>query len=129
MANVRPIKTKKDHKAALARLEKLWPKGQSFSGKAVADEFEVLSIVIEEYEMRKYPIAKPTPIAAIQFEMENRGLNVTQLGDKMGVTRARAGEVLSGKRALSIHMIRRLVASLDMDAAVLVGSSKEEHAA
>lgn len=129
MANVRPIRTRKDHKAALARLEKIWPEGQTIKDPEVADEFEILTILLEEYEQRTFPIAKPSPIAAIRFEMESHGLNITQIGEKMGVSRARAGEVLSGKRALSINMIRSLVVTLGMEAAVLIGDLKEESAA
>jgi HTH-type transcriptional regulator / antitoxin HigA len=119
---MRPIRTKKDHKAALARLEEIWPEGQRFESQELADEFEVLTILIEAYESRTFPIDRPSPIEAIRFEMESHGLNNTQLAEKMGVSTARAGEVLSGKRGLSITMIRNLVANLGMDASVLIGT-------
>jgi HTH-type transcriptional regulator / antitoxin HigA len=124
---MRPIRTKKDHKAALKRLEEIWPDGQKFESQELADEFEVLSILIDAYEARTTPIGAPSPIDAIRFEMEAHGLNNTQLAEKMGVSVARAGEVLSGKRGLSVSMIRNLVVNLDMDAGVLIGA--ETHAA
>lgn len=119
---MRPIRTKKDHKAALARLEEIWPEGQRFESQELADEFEVLTILIEDYESRTSPIDRPSPIEAIRFEMESHGLNNTQLAEKMGVSTARVGEVLSGKRGLSITMIKNLVANLGMDASVLIGT-------
>jgi HTH-type transcriptional regulator / antitoxin HigA len=125
---MRPIRTKKDHKAALKRLEELWPEGQKFDSQADADEFEVLTILIEAYEAKTYPIEPPSPLAAIRFEMESRGLNNTQLAEKMGVSTARAGEVLAGKRSLSISMIRHLVVNLEMDAAVLLGAHHSDAA-
>ncbi len=122
---MRPIRTKKDYKLALTRLEEIWPGGQKFASQALADEFEVLTILIEAYEARTYPIDPPSPIEAIVFEMESRGLNNTQLAQRMGVSTARAGEVLAGKRGLSIAMIRNLVANLGMDAAVLIGKNSD----
>lgn len=124
---MRPIRNKKDHKAALKRLNEIWPEGQRFESQALADEFEVLSILIDVYEARTSPIDPPSAVDAIKFEMEARGLNNTQLAQKMGVSVARAGEVLSGKRGLSITMIRNLVSNLGMNAAVLIGT--DSHAA
>jgi HTH-type transcriptional regulator/antitoxin HigA len=126
---MRPIRTKKDHKTALARLEELWPEGQKFKSQELADEFEVLSILIDAYEAKVTPIDPPSPIEAIRFEMDAHGLNNTQLAEKMGVTTARAGEVLAGKRSLSIAMIRNLVANLGMDASVLIGTIDHSDAA
>ncbi len=125
---MRPIRTKKDHKAALKRLEELWPEGQKFDSQEAADEFEVLTILIDAYESKTYPIDPPSPIDAIRFEMETHALNNTQLAEKMGVSPARAGEVLAGKRNLSINMIRHLVTHLGMDAATLIGARHSDAA-
>lgn len=119
---MKPIRTKKDHRAALKRLEEIWPNGQKLGSPELADEFEVLSILIDAYEARTIPMDPPSPLDAIRFEMEARGLNNTQLASEMGVSVARAGEVLSGKRGLSISMIRNLVAHLGMDPGVLIGT-------
>jgi HTH-type transcriptional regulator/antitoxin HigA len=56
------IKTEPAYKNALIKLEKLFnakpntPKG---------DELELLSLLIEKYEQKKYPIDMPDPIEAI----------------------------------------------------------------
>ena len=125
---MRPIRTKKDHKAALKRLQELWPEGQKFDSQEKADEFEVLTILIDAYESKTYPIEPPSPIDALRFEMETHGLSNTGLAEKMGVSPARAGEVLAGKRSLSINMIRHLVSNLGMDAAVLIGTHDSDAA-
>jgi HTH-type transcriptional regulator/antitoxin HigA len=104
------------------------PEGQKFDSQEAADEFEVLTILIDAYESKTYPIDPPSPIDAIRFEMETHALNNTQLAQKMGVSPARAGEVLAGKRSLSISMIRHLVSNLGMDAAVLIGAHHSDAA-
>ena len=52
------------------------------------------------------PIDPPDPIAAIQFRMEQQGLTRKDLEPLIG-SRARVSEVLTGKRALSIEMVRQ----------------------
>jgi HTH-type transcriptional regulator/antitoxin HigA len=52
-------------------------------------------------------IELPDPIAAIKFRMGEKGLSPRQLEPFIG-SRARVSEVLSGKRSLSIDMIRSL---------------------
>lgn len=68
------------------------------------------------------PIGLPTPIEAIRFRMDQLGLKTIDLAKHMDTTRARAGEVLNGKRQLTLAMIPRLVESLGIDAGSLVGS-------
>lgn len=68
---IRPIKTKKDHKAALKRIDELWdaePKTPE------GDELDVLSILVEAYELKAFPIAKPAPMEAVKFRMDQMGL-------------------------------------------------------
>lgn len=58
-------------------------------------------MLIEAYEKEHYPIDPPDPIEAIKFRMEQQGLS---LGSASKVS-----EVLSGKRPLSLNMIRKLM--------------------
>lgn len=117
---VRPVETRKDLQAALARMEALWPKKDK-SAKA-ADELKVLAVLVEDYERRTVPMLPPTPIEAIRFRMDQLGLKTIQLAEHLGTTRARASEVLNGKRPLTLAMIRRLTLSLGMSADALVGA-------
>jgi HTH-type transcriptional regulator / antitoxin HigA len=49
----RPIRTDKDHRAALAEIEKLW--GASI-GTPEGDKFDVLVTAVETYEERRWPL-------------------------------------------------------------------------
>jgi len=71
------------------------------------DEIEVLTTLIEQFEEKSARVEPPDPIAAIRFRMEEKGLSARQLEPFIG-SRARVSEVLSGKRSLSIDMIRSL---------------------
>jgi hypothetical protein len=50
---IRPIRTDKDHRAALAEIEKLW--GAS-SRTPEGDKLDILVTLVETYEERRWPI-------------------------------------------------------------------------
>lgn len=101
---IQPIKTDADHVAALRRIENLM---DAEPGTPAADELDVLATLVEAYEDRHVPIADPEPLAAIQFRVEQLGLTRKDLEPLLG-SRGRVSEVLTGRRALSLQMIRRL---------------------
>ena len=78
-----------------------------FGERMVADELEVLTILIERYEDIRYPIPASDPVEAIKFRMEQQGLTPKDLEVFIGSS-GRVSEVLSGKRGLSLRMIKRL---------------------
>jgi HTH-type transcriptional regulator / antitoxin HigA len=114
---VKVIKTKAAYEAVLARTEKLM---DAKPRTPQADELELLSLLIEDYEDRVFPIDKPNPIEAIRFRMSQQGLTNQDLVSILG-SRSRVSEVLSGRRSLSIKMIRSLVRRLRIPAEILVG--------
>lgn len=116
---LKPIRTKTDHKAALSELESLWG---AKSGTARGDRLDVLATLIDAYEAEHFPIDPPDPIDAIKFRMEQQSLTRRDLEEIIG-TRTRIAEVLSRKRALSIGMIRRLHEKLGIPAEVLIRPS------
>ncbi|WP_145003060.1 helix-turn-helix domain-containing protein [Pseudomonas oryzihabitans] len=102
--NVKPIRNDDDLRAAFLRLEAVF---QAQEGTPEADEMEVLVTLIEAYENKHYPIGPANPIDAIKFRMEQQGLTPRDLEKYIGPS-GRVSEVLSGKRRLSISMIKRL---------------------
>lgn len=113
---VKPIRSESDYEANLARLEELI---DAAPGTPEGDELEVLATIIERYEDARYPVALPTPLAAIRFRMEQENLTPRDLEEYIG-SRARVSEVLSGARPLSIKMIRSLNEHLGIPAEVLI---------
>lgn len=113
---IRPLRTKRDHQAALKEAETLW---NARAGSRDADRLEVLVLLIQAYEAIHYPIADPDPIDFLHHVMEARGLSRKDLEPFIG-SRARVAEVLNRVRPLSLEMIRRLAAGLKIPAEVLI---------
>lgn len=116
MSTIRPIRNDADLDAALARIDTLLT---AAPGTPEFDECELLSILVEEYEKRHHPVPPPTPIQAIEFALEQRGLTRRDLEPLIGSS-GRVSEVLSGKRGLTLPMIRRLHFVLQVPAEVLI---------
>ncbi len=97
-------------------------------GTSEADELQLLALVIETYEKARWPIGLPDPVDAIRFCMDQQGLTRRDLEPYIG-SRARVSEVLSGKRALSMRMIRALYTGLDIPLEVLVQEPRQQRRA
>jgi HTH-type transcriptional regulator/antitoxin HigA len=115
---VKPIRTRKEHKAALLRIQELFDLDPK-EGSATFDELELLAMVVEEYEDIHYPVPPPDPIEAIKFRLDQLGLSEKDLDKWLG-SRQRRSEVLSGKRKLSLNMIRTLHKHLRIPAETLI---------
>lgn len=117
---LKPIKTKKQYEAALQRVYGLMQK-ELKPGSRLSDELEVLSILVEEYEKKHYPIPPPHPIEAIRFRLEHMGVDEKELTKILG-GRSRKSEILSGRRKLSLAMIRELHDKLNIPAETLIAA-------
>lgn len=114
--DIKPIKTKKDYKATLKRVEELWgAKENTLEG----DEFEILFTLVEAYEEKHYPIPPPHPLESIKFRMEQGQVDDKELTKILG-GRSRKSEILSGRRKLSLNMIRELHEKLKIPAEILI---------
>jgi HTH-type transcriptional regulator/antitoxin HigA len=117
--NIRPIKTKKEHKVAMKRLDELF---DAKPGSAEGDELEVLSILIEHYENKQLLVEYPDPIEAIKFRMEQLGYRSSDLAQLIGY-KSRVSEILHKKRNLTVEMIRTLSKKLNIPAEILIQSN------
>lgn len=124
MSEIKPIRTNKDHEKAMKEVESL--RGAK-SGTPRSDRLDVLATLIDAWEAAHYPMDPPNSIEAIKFRMEQQGLTRKDLEGIIG-TRARVAEVLSGKRELSVAMIRRLNSELDIPAEILIRPSRRKAA-
>jgi HTH-type transcriptional regulator/antitoxin HigA len=116
--DIKPIRTRKDHEAALKRIEALMdlePRKDTLDG----DELDVLATLVEAYEDKHFPIDPPDPIEAILSQMEQLGMDRSDLVPMIG-GRGRVSEVLNKKRPLSINMIRSISVGMNIPVDVLV---------
>ena len=113
---IRAIKTEADYDAALARVEAIF---DSEPGTSEFDELEAWVILLNVYEDKKHPVPPPTPIAAIKYIMDQQGLKQKDLIPILG-SKSLVSEVLSGKRQLTLRMIRALNEQLGIPAETLL---------
>jgi HTH-type transcriptional regulator/antitoxin HigA len=115
---IKPIKTEKDYESALQRLEIIF---DAPINSVEGDEAEILSLLIENYENKEYPIESPDPIEAIKIRMEEMNLKQKDLIGLIG-GKSRVSEILNRKKRLTVDMIRELEQKLSISATVLVNN-------
>jgi antitoxin component HigA of HigAB toxin-antitoxin module len=83
---IRPIRTDKDHRAALAEIEKLW--GASI-GTPTGDKLDILVTLVETYEERRWPLKSRRrfdPVDVLLYAIEELGHSQAELADILGST-------------------------------------------
>jgi len=119
--DIHAIHTEADHDAALTRIDALW---DAAPGTPAHDELEVLSILVAAYEDAHWPILPPDLVEAIKFHMDQNGYTQKHLAIVIGST-SRASEVLGGRRALSLAMIKAIHAAWAIPLNCLIGMEKK----
>ena len=110
------IRTEQEYEVALAHLDTLM---DAAPGSDAEEELELWSLVVESYEKTAFPMDLPSPLAAIRFRMDQLGLGQKDLAEYLS-GKSHASEVLSGKRPLSLKMVRRLHHHLRIPAELLI---------
>ena len=87
--------------------------------KKALDLLEAITLLAHEYEKKHFAIPKPNPIEAIKERMEQLNLTRKDVALYFGGEN-RVSEVLSGKRSLTIKMIRALHTHLKIPAETLL---------
>lgn len=116
MISVKLIKNDEDYKKVLNRIDAIF---DAEPNTQEGEELELLVTLVELYEKETYPIEAPDPISAIKFRMEQLGLKNNDLIPYIG-SKSKVSEVLSGKRQLSLNMIRKLHETFHIPAEVLI---------
>ncbi len=68
---------------------------------------DLLTLLIEDFEDRRYNLPRATPVQALEFLMEQRGLRQKDLVSIFGA-RSTVSQVMNGKRELTKNQILRL---------------------
>lgn len=118
-----PIRNDADLQRALRRQKELLESPSADDG-----DIEVLAVLIADYERKNLNIDAPSPHEAIRFRMAQMSLRSRDLEPILG-SRSKVSEILSGKRPLSLEMVRDLNRLYDIPLEALVSratSPKEE---
>ena len=114
----RIIKTDEQYQRVLAEVERLAARDPDPDSNDGA-RLELLAMLVEMYERVRFAFARPDPIEAIAFRMEQQGLRQKDIAPLLG-GKNRASEVLSRRRPLTLPMIRSLYEKLDLAPSLLI---------
>jgi len=103
---IRPLHSEADYDVALNEIERYF-ENQPKPGTPEADRFDLLALIVEDYERKRWPIDPPETIDAIRYRMETGGYTQADLGRLLG-SRQRASDILTRKRPLTMGMAWRL---------------------
>jgi HTH-type transcriptional regulator/antitoxin HigA len=78
---IKPIKTEKNYEKSLKRLDLIF---DATPNSKEGDEAEILSMLIDNYENKFFPIEAPDPIEAIKIRMEEMNLKQKDLVGVIG---------------------------------------------
>ena len=113
------VKTKADYAAAKTHVRAL------MDADGHDDEIAAQARMIQDYEQSHFAIPDPDPVDAVLFRMEQEGLDRRGLSDLLGTSTGRVSEILSGRRPLSISMIRTLYRKLGISGDILIRASRK----
>jgi HTH-type transcriptional regulator/antitoxin HigA len=117
--DIRPIRNDRDHKAALAEIERLW--GAAI-GTPDGDKLDVLVTLVETYEERRWPLhtrRRFDPVDVLHYAINELGHTQSEFAEILG-SRSRASEILARRRPLTLEMIQKITASWKIPADLLV---------
>src|SRR5450631_598989 len=103
---IRPIRTETEFDQALDEIERYF-ESEPKPGTPEADRFDLLALIVEDYERKHWPIDPPETIDAIRYRMETGGYTQADLGRLLG-SRQRASDFLMKKRPLTMRMAWKL---------------------
>jgi HTH-type transcriptional regulator/antitoxin HigA len=124
---IRPLRTEVDYDVALKEIEgyfEVEPK----PGTLEADRFDLLALIIEDYERKRWPIEPPEAIDAIRYRMETGGYTQGDLGRLLG-SRQRASDILAKKRRLTMRMAWKLHREWGIPAEALIAPPRGRRSA
>jgi HTH-type transcriptional regulator/antitoxin HigA len=126
--DIRPIRTDKDHRAALAEIEACWG---ALEGTEKGDKLDVLLALVEIYEAKRWPIdidERFDPVDVLHYAISELGHTQAELAELLG-SRSRASEILARRRPLTVEMIHSISDAWKIPAELLVRPYKIGRAA
>ncbi len=100
------IRSEKENEAYTEILYELDQRGKALT-PAEKELAELLTLLIEDFEERRYRLPRAKPLGVLRFLMEQHELRQKDLVDVFG-TASIVSEVLNGKREMNKEHIKRL---------------------
>ena len=110
------IKTETEYTLALHRLEEIF---DPEIGTPEAEEAEILTLLIKNYEEKTYPITAPSLIEYVKYYMETNGMKARDLVGTIG-NESYVSQFLSNKKPLTLRIAKNLYKKLNIPAELLL---------
>ena len=103
----RPIKSEREYDQALKLAGQLMEKGEGRLSPEEGKLLELLGILIEDYDGRRYPLGVQDPVTVLTELMAVRSLTAKDLWPVFG-SKGAASDVLNRRRAVSKSQAKKL---------------------
>ncbi len=114
-----PIKDDREYDRLVAEVGHLMQRGEAKLSREETSLLEMLSILIEDYDRKHYPLPPSEPHKAVAFLLEQRGLQPHDLWPVLG-SKSRVSEILSGKRTISKSHAKKLASLFHVPVDILI---------
>ncbi|MDB5018696.1 MAG: helix-turn-helix protein [Mucilaginibacter sp.] len=114
------MKTEAEYKQALERTIEVFHADENTPER---EELDLLLLLVKDYEGRHFHIPAPDPIEVIKLKLEEKGLKHKDLEHIIG-SKGYVSQVLSGKKELTLKMVKGLHRYLGISADILLADSK-----
>ena len=114
------LKTEAEYKIALKRTIEIFNAKENTPD---GEELDLLLLLVKDYEDRHYHIPDPDPIEVIKLKLEEKGLKQKDLEHIIG-SKGYVSQVLSGKKELTLKMVKGLHRYLGISADILLADTK-----
>ncbi|MDQ3375178.1 MAG: helix-turn-helix domain-containing protein [Acidobacteriota bacterium] len=109
----RRIETEEENDRYLAIVEKMIDKGAEKFSPEEDKLFDLLAILIEEFEKKAYPMPSVPANERLKYILEERGMKQKDLVPLFG-SEGVVSEILSGKRLITLKTAKRLADFLQL---------------
>jgi HTH-type transcriptional regulator / antitoxin HigA len=107
MMDVKPLRNEQDYDWAIAEVTPYFDH-EPVTGTPDGDRFEILTILVHEYEKKQFAMPHLNPIDVLNFAIESMGKSQADLENVIGQNCA--SEILNRIRPLTLDMIRDISA-------------------
>ncbi len=118
MKEIRPLHNEADYDWALNEVNQYFEK-EPEPGSMEGDRFELLLLVIGDYESKHYPMEPLDAPEMLRGAMANHGWTQADLAKVLG-SKSRASEVLNRKRHLTLEQIWKIREAWKLPAEALI---------
>jgi len=117
------LKSESEYKEALARTIEIFHVEEN---TRETDELDLLLVLVKDYEDKHISIPTPDPLEVIKLKLDEKGLKMKDLEPIIG-SKGHVSSVLSGKKELTLKMVKKLHVFLGIPAEVFIATNKTIH--